>query len=59
MATSGVIGQTTTLTWNSQTVVELTSIGGVKITTNMIDTTTFGTANGFTEMFPGLSMQPL
>ena len=54
MATSGVIGQTTTLTWNSATVVELTSIGGVKIDTNMVDTTTFGTANNFTEAYPGL-----
>lgn len=54
MATSGVIGQTTTLTWNSETVVELTSIGGVEITTNMIDSTTFGTSDSFTEAYPGL-----
>ncbi len=54
MVTSGVIGQTTTLTWNSATVVELTSIGGVKVSTNMVDSTTFGTANNFTEAYPGL-----
>ena len=54
MATSAIIGHTTTLTWHGDSPLELTSIGGVDISATKVDTTTLGSANYYKEFIPGL-----
>lgn len=52
-AAKGAFG--TTLTWNSQTVAELTNIGGVEISVDMIDVTSHQSTSGLREFIAGLA----
>lgn len=54
MATAAKIGYQTTLTWHSETVVELTRIGGVKLSATKVDSTTLGADTFYKEFIPGL-----
>lgn len=45
----------TTFTWNSQAVAELTNIGGVEITVDMLDGTSHQSTSGFKEKIAGLA----
>ena len=54
MATAGMIGHTTTLTWNVTEVAEITRIGPVNISAIKVDSTSLGSANHYKEILPGL-----
>ena len=54
MATAGLIGHTTTLTWNVTDIAEVTRINGVSISVTKVDSTSLGSANYYKEMLPGL-----
>ena len=45
----------TSLTWNSQTVAQITNIGGVEITVDMLDATNHQSTSGFKEFIAGLA----
>ena len=55
MTTAAKSAFATTLSWNSQTVAELTNIGGVEITVDMIDVTSHQSTSGFREFIAGLA----
>jgi hypothetical protein len=54
MTTDTKLGYGTTLTWNSQTVAELTNIGVPEITTEMLDGTSFDSSDTFREKIAGM-----
>jgi predicted secreted protein len=45
----------TVLTWNSQTVAEITSIGGVELSIDMIDVTNHQSTSGYEEAIAGIT----
>lgn len=55
MTTAAKAAFGTTLTWNSQTVAELTNIGGVEISVDMLDVTSHQATSGFKEFIAGLA----
>jgi len=54
MATAGLIGHTTTLTWLATVVAEVTRIGGVNISVSKVDSTSLGIATFYKDFLPGL-----
>lgn len=44
----------TALTWNSQTVAELTAINGIELTASTVDVTTHQSSDYYTEFLPGI-----
>ena len=55
MTTNAKASYGTTFSWNAQTVAELTNIGGVEITIDMLDVTTHDSAAAFKEFIAGLA----
>ena len=54
MATAGMIGHTTVLTWVADDIAEITSVNGVSISVTKVDSTSLGSANHYKEILPGL-----
>lgn len=55
MTTAAKFGFGTTFSWNSQTVAQLTNIGGVEISVDMLDATDHASTSGFKEFVAGLA----
>lgn len=54
MATSGSIAYGVTLTLNSQTIGEITNIGGIELTADSVEMTSHDSANKYREYLQGL-----